>query len=278
METTRVLVLFLLVSSQCFTTVLSDQNDKSTVKTVTNPPATTAPQAKDGTTTIESQVSLLSTAPTSNNTTPVHIQKTEPAPTADAVVSTVKPNINSTEPKNVVTATLVPLKDNATTQAMGSKASLSPNIENETPAKKNNTSKSTPGPVEHSKTTPKSEKPAPTSVSGIPVSVTATGLQEKDSKTKFGAGSQSGRDGSDGKELPKTDKNLLWILLPVVMVIAAAVIFILKFKFIKVHDHTETIDNGTENASFQSRPDSTKDGVMLLGVKSSGGEENAAAR
>ncbi|KAM4612101.1 uncharacterized protein ACJ7VT_012701 isoform 2-T2 [Polymixia lowei] len=265
METTRVLVLFLLVSSQCFTTVLSDQNDKSTVKTVTNPPATTAPQAKDGTTTIESQVSLLSTAPTSNNTTPVHIQKTEPAPTADAVVSTVKPNINSTEPKNVVTATLVPLKDNATTQAMGSKASLSPNIENETPAKKNNTSKSTPGPVEHSKTTPKSEKPAPTSVSGIPVSVTATG-------------SQSGRDGSDGKELPKTDKNLLWILLPVVMVIAAAVIFILKFKFIKVHDHTETIDNGTENASFQSRPDSTKDGVMLLGVKSSGGEENAAAR
>lgn len=28
------------------------------------------------------------------------------------------------------------------------------------------------------------------------------------------------------------------------------------------------------SASFQSRPESTKDGVMLLGVKSSGGEEN----
>lgn len=30
----------------------------------------------------------------------------------------------------------------------------------------------------------------------------------------------------------------------------------------------------SHSASFQSRPESTKDGVMLLGVKSSGGEEN----
>ena len=28
------------------------------------------------------------------------------------------------------------------------------------------------------------------------------------------------------------------------------------------------------SASFQSRPDNAKDGVMLLGVKSSGGEDN----
>ncbi|KAI4905057.1 hypothetical protein NFI96_016035, partial [Prochilodus magdalenae] len=40
---------------------------------------------------------------------------------------------------------------------------------------------------------------------------------------------------------------------------------------------TETTDNGTENASFQ-RTESNKDGVMLLGVKTSGGEENAAAK
>ncbi|XP_039997421.1 uncharacterized protein LOC120797645 isoform X2 [Xiphias gladius] len=73
------------------------------------------------------------------------------------------------------------------------------------------------------------------------------------------------------------DRRLWWILLPVVLVVAAAAI-ILKFKCKKVNDHTETIDTGTENASFQSRPESTKDGVMLLGVKSSGGEENAAAR
>ncbi|CAB1351724.1 unnamed protein product [Coregonus sp. 'balchen'] len=65
-----------------------------------------------------------------------------------------------------------------------------------------------------------------------------------------------------------TDKNLLWILLPVLVVVVAAVIFLLN----------KITDNGTENASFQSRPDSGKDGVMLLGVKSSGGEDNAAAR
>lgn len=89
-----------------------------------------------------------------------------------------------------------------------------------------------------------------------------------------GAGSQTG---SDEKAPPKSDKRLWLILLPVLLVGAAAAI-ILKFKYKKAHDHTETIDSGTENASFQSRPESTKDGVMLLGVKSSGGEENAAAR
>ncbi|XP_061619698.1 mucin-7-like isoform X2 [Phyllopteryx taeniolatus] len=72
-----------------------------------------------------------------------------------------------------------------------------------------------------------------------------------------------------------TDKRLWWIVLPVLLVASAAFI-ILKFKCKKIHDHTETFDTGTENASFQSRPESTKDGVMLLGVKSSDGEENAA--
>ncbi|XP_014062173.1 putative GPI-anchored protein pfl2 [Salmo salar] len=79
-------------------------------------------------------------------------------------------------------------------------------------------------------------------------------------------------------ETPKSDKNLLWILLPVLAVVGAAVVFLLKSKCMKDHDHTEITDNGTENASFQSRPDNAKDGVMLLGVKSSGGEDNAAAR
>ncbi|KAL7375733.1 hypothetical protein ABVT39_022597 [Epinephelus coioides] len=83
--------------------------------------------------------------------------------------------------------------------------------------------------------------------------------------------------GTEEKAPPKSDKRLWWILLPAVLVGVAAAIF-LKFKCKKIHNHTETIDTGTENASFQSRPESTKDGVMLLGVKSSGGEENAAAR
>ncbi|XP_071189899.1 uncharacterized protein [Salvelinus alpinus] len=79
-------------------------------------------------------------------------------------------------------------------------------------------------------------------------------------------------------ETPKSDKNLLWIILPVLVIVGAAVVFLLKSKCMKDHDHTEITDNGTENASFQSRPDNAKDGVMLLGVKSSGGEDNAAAR
>ncbi|KAK5848491.1 hypothetical protein PBY51_006099 [Eleginops maclovinus] len=73
------------------------------------------------------------------------------------------------------------------------------------------------------------------------------------------------------------EKRWWWIVLPVLLVAAAAFI-VFKYKCKKIHDHTETIDIGTENASFQSRPESTKDGVMLLGVRSSGGDENAAAR
>ncbi|KAK5603482.1 hypothetical protein CRENBAI_006398 [Crenichthys baileyi] len=90
----------------------------------------------------------------------------------------------------------------------------------------------------------------------------SSGRQENASPDHKGAGS---------------DKRLWWILLLAGLVVGVVALFI-KFKSKKIHDHTETIDTGTENASFQSRPESTKDGVMLLGVKSSGGEENAAAR
>ncbi|XP_034412461.1 translation initiation factor IF-2-like [Cyclopterus lumpus] len=100
------------------------------------------------------------------------------------------------------------------------------------------------------------------------------GTPQHPDKKETGAGSPSG---IDEKVPPKSDKRLWWILLPVLLVGAAAVI-VLRFKCKKIHDHSETIDTGTENASFQSRPESTKDGVMLLGVKSSAGEENAAAR
>nr|XP_033961679.1 nucleoporin NSP1-like [Pseudochaenichthys georgianus] len=98
------------------------------------------------------------------------------------------------------------------------------------------------------------------------------GLQNE---TGQDAGSQTGKDLPE--EPTKSDKRLWWIVLPVLLVAAAAFI-LLKFQCKKIHDHTETIDTGNENASFQSRPESTKDGVMLLGVKSSGGDENAAAR
>ncbi|XP_055794752.1 uncharacterized protein LOC129865766 isoform X2 [Salvelinus fontinalis] len=98
-------------------------------------------------------------------------------------------------------------------------------------------------------------------------------------KDKKNMGQDAGQQaGGEETETPKSDKNLLWIILPVLAVVGAAVVFLLKSKCMKDHDHTEITDNGTENASFQSRPDNAKDGVMLLGVKSSGGEDNAAAR
>ncbi|XP_056884459.1 mucin-5AC-like isoform X12 [Takifugu flavidus] len=86
-------------------------------------------------------------------------------------------------------------------------------------------------------------------------------------------GSQTGSD----RKTAQPDKQLWWILLPGLLVAAAAAIY-LKFRSKKVHGQTEIMETGMENASFQSRPESAKDGVMLLGVKSSAGDENAAAR
>ncbi|XP_028285637.1 mucin-5B-like isoform X2 [Parambassis ranga] len=107
-----------------------------------------------------------------------------------------------------------------------------------------------------------------------PTHPTMISVEQKKEANENDAGPQTG---SDEKTPPKSDKRLWWILLPALLVLGVLAI-VLNFKCKKVHDHTETIDTGTENASFQSRPESTKDGVMLLGVKSSGGEENAAAR
>ncbi|KAI1888313.1 hypothetical protein AGOR_G00183730 [Albula goreensis] len=97
-------------------------------------------------------------------------------------------------------------------------------------------------------------------------------LPHGSSNTNKGSGQTGQKD-----ETPKQDKNMLWILLPVVVILVAGIICVLK-KCNKVNTHTDTAENGTENASFQSRSDSNKDGVMLLGVKTSAGEDNAAAR
>ncbi|XP_028843597.1 uncharacterized protein LOC114794911 isoform X2 [Denticeps clupeoides] len=82
----------------------------------------------------------------------------------------------------------------------------------------------------------------------------------------------------ENKEIKQEiDQRILLTLLLVPVVLAVAGYIILKFKCKKVHDHAETTDNGLENASFQ-RSESNKDGVMLLGVKPSGDEGNAAAK
>lgn len=106
---------------------------------------------------------------------------------------------------------------------------------------------------------------------GAPNSPAANEIQDQQKN------SERLENGSPEGKVAGSDKRLWWILLPALLVVGVVALFF-KFKSKKVHDHTETLDTGTENASFQSRPESSKDGVMLLGVKSSGGEENAAAR
>ncbi|XP_056156113.1 uncharacterized protein LOC130130430 isoform X2 [Lampris incognitus] len=123
------------------------------------------------------------------------------------------------------------------------------------------------GPVGRNMKTPEAEKGGSSRPPVQQNQDELTQVKGKDSQT-----------GSEEKTPPKSDKRLLWVLLPVLFVMVAAILFILKFKCIKVHNHTETIDNGTENASFQSRPEGTRDGVMLLSVNSSGGGENDSPR
>ncbi|CAF90500.1 unnamed protein product [Tetraodon nigroviridis] len=89
--------------------------------------------------------------------------------------------------------------------------------------------------------------------------------------------SDEAAEGNKAETSRESDKRLWWIALPVILVASAAAIF-LKFRSKKVHEHTEIMETGTENASFQSRPESAKDGVMLLGMKASGGDDHAAGR
>ncbi|PWA27091.1 hypothetical protein CCH79_00011649, partial [Gambusia affinis] len=118
-------------------------------------------------------------------------------------------------------------------------------------------------------TTPEYKTPSITSNTNATAATTTNAMiqnpEQKSSERQEKEASEQKAAGSD--------KRLWWLLLPAALVAGVAAFF-LKLKSKKVHDHTETIDTGTENASFQSRPESSKDGVMLLGVKSSGGEEN----
>ncbi|KAG1952190.1 hypothetical protein F2P79_010149 [Pimephales promelas] len=100
-------------------------------------------------------------------------------------------------------------------------------------------------------------------------SLTKPTITATSSKTSPGPNSQ-------GKLADESENRYLWILLPTLCIVLAAMIY-LKFKCKKVQHRPEMADNGTENASFQ-RTDG-KDGVMLLGVsKTLVGEDNAAAR
>ncbi|XP_032367479.1 endochitinase A1 [Etheostoma spectabile] len=283
MKTIRVVVLLLLASVHVFTPVLSSDgpNPMTEATPTTTPAATTA-------STLASTGSTIATASPSTPTTasPSSLATASPSALAAASTSaqTTAPAVTQTSAKALpeepaATSTAPEVKTAPTTPPTATSAAReSPHVVPGT------TSKTPDTPVDAS-LAPGSNLSEPGNSSTGPGDngTTNTGQAQqqttappviKDPVNDNSAGSQTGSG-----EIPplKADKRLWLIVLPALLV-GAAVAVVLKFKCKKIHDHTETMDTGTENASFQSRTDSTKDGVMLLGVKSSGGEENAAAR
>ncbi|XP_062305740.1 integumentary mucin C.1-like isoform X2 [Osmerus eperlanus] len=243
MKTFRTVVLF-LASIQLLTTVLSDDPA----------PTTTPPLATASVTPYVTTISKQSPVTPSSTSNPAVVNETH--------LTTVK---GSTPSTTVITKT--------TRLPSASSMSSSSGLDNQTvetttkTEQKASSSSQTPTPIpfKTDAVSTKNEVPGTT----IPSTNLTGGLHNLTHS--------STEEGPDKLKNPD-DKTLLWVLLPVLGVVVVAVIFFLKFKCMKVHDHTEMNDQEHENASYQSRPDSSKDGVMLLGVKSSGGEVNAVAR
>ncbi|CAJ1086374.1 uncharacterized protein KIAA0754-like [Xyrichtys novacula] len=287
MKTIRVLVLLLLTSTHSLIPVSADDPTNTPIKPPTTASHVNLPPAAPTSTAavVAAAGPIVASSETAAKVTPTNAQVI-PALTQ---VSTDKPATEKTPEKNTTTPVKPALPALTTVKAVTDL----PNVETTTKTQTNdsvqprahpgnqpetttpnNTAKT---PNNANKTqdagkTPEKQTPGKAPPPTVPASQKPH--TDKGETTKQGPGSQTGSD----EEAPaKSDKKLWWITLPA-LVVAAASAIMLKFKCKKVHDHTETIDTGTENASFQSRPESTKDGVMLLGVKSSGGEENAAAR
>ncbi|XP_051560957.1 variant surface antigen E-like isoform X4 [Myxocyprinus asiaticus] len=129
-----------------------------------------------------------------------------------------------------------------------------------------------------SSTTQKSNTTSPTKNTSLSTNTSTRNPAIVEQPTKMDASSTQppGPRGNlnDQENSKDSTEKYLWILLPALCILLAALIY-LKFKCKKVQHRPEMTDNGTENASFQ-RTDSNKDGVMLLGVsKTASGEENA---
>uniref|UniRef100_A0A1A8ESC5 Uncharacterized protein n=1 Tax=Nothobranchius korthausae TaxID=1143690 RepID=A0A1A8ESC5_9TELE len=250
----RVLVLLLLTSVHIFTPVLSSDAQQEPNSNVTESQTTPAQPVVSVTTTttksLDQTESSTSTAPTSAQGVTLGPQAPS---TATNLFTKDVPNGPTTTVKTLLTTAVSTQKPSVTTMLTANqttKENLTSNIDK---------------PLDHDNMTT-TNKDSGSDISG------------QDSKDKIQISSQS----TETEEKPQppqkhagADKRLWWIVLPALLVVGAIAI-VFKFKSKKVHDHSETIDTGTENASFQSRPESTKDGVMLLGVKSSGTEENAA--
>ncbi|XP_053716174.1 uncharacterized protein LOC128756052 [Synchiropus splendidus] len=259
MRSSRVLDRVLLSALLVFSSASSDPDGTPTRET---PPAVTKAPA------------VTSLAPVTGRPVNVSLTPAAAAATASAVATTTRaPRSTPTHHSGHTTLTTEPAgyantsrtkssitvssKPSAVASAATSPPSA-PSPASTTPA----TSGDQPSSTKHTSntgSTPPHGKPTPTVKAGEAGKNTGTALNETDTPA-----------------VKSSNKRLLWILLPSVLIVAACVIFF-KFKSKKVHDHTETFDCGTENASFQSRPESSRDGVMLLGVRTSVAEENASS-
>ncbi|XP_030194495.1 cell wall protein DAN4 isoform X1 [Gadus morhua] len=247
----------------------------STATSGTTPSAGTAkPSTVQVITTVPSSTATSGTTPSAGTTKPSTVQATVTTGNHSSPAPTTTPSNYTAAPVSVTT-------DNKTSELLNSTGAVSGNAS--TGGQQNSSSEaSTP------KDLPKGlNMTKPTNEPNIMMTSKATTLPPPTPgkspsantvlPTRGQTQSKAVEEPEKGKTtLAKSDKKLLWILLPVLGIAVAAVFFLLKFKCKNVHNHMDTIDNGTENASFQSRPESTKDGVMLLGVRASGAGENAA--
>ncbi|KAG7498120.1 hypothetical protein JOB18_049260 [Solea senegalensis] len=257
MKTTELLVFLLFVSLQVFTPVSSENTtSKVPVDVTSKTPGNSTNKSEQAT-----------TPQASNITTPVSTEPPVLTTSSHPGGPTDVPPFESTVENRVNNVTQEVQARSHRNHDQGNRS-----VTTEIPAHPPPVNQSNPNATLPPQSGMSTSAPPHTSA---PTHTSAPGLQVKPERAgEKGAGSQKG---SEGQSVAKSDKRLWWILLPALLVAAAAAIFF-KFKSKKINDHTETIDTGTENASFQSRPESSKDGVMLLRVKSSGGEENAAAR
>ncbi|KAM9335968.1 uncharacterized protein ABDE67_020970 isoform 2-T2 [Symphorus nematophorus] len=279
MKTIRALVLLLLASVHIFTpgtkAAAATEAATSATATTTNIPPTAAPtiitHASPATPVTTAQTSPASRPTIDTHAAPVPEQTTITHASSAATVPQTPAHATSETPKNRVT------------ERVDTAAEKTAN---------NSGNTSSPDAFINESGQPRSHPSSPGNHSDGQVTIHDQIIVSKDDSTEKtntdkgtptptpGKSDQStdSQTGSDNEVANEPGKGLWWILLPVLVLTAVATAIVLKFKCKKVHNHTETIDTGTENASFQSRPESTKDGVMLLGVKSSGGEENASAR
>ncbi|XP_063326209.1 mucin-2-like [Pelmatolapia mariae] len=256
MKSVSVFGVLLLASAHVFT---EEANPTSTTAPTKAPGPPTNPAITTNTTTVKAITAAPSSPPTNMTTSPLdgHTPKAKTTlPTTVAAAATTASAQNDS---------LTPELMNKTSSGTPTNVSQSEDSGGQSRAGQDDTDPD----QKSGSTTP------------APGQQNTTDSQSRSSRTSSPPTKRTTEENSPGSQAGQTeeksaDKKLWWLVLPAILAVAAIAI-VLKFKSKKVHNPTETVDTGTENASFQ-RAENSKDGVMLLGVKSSGGEENAEAR